>query len=1054
MHRRWTVALLLFGSGACALVYQTAWLREFRLVFGASTGATSAVLAIFMGGLGFGGLLLGPRADRSANPLRFYANLELMIAASAALTPLLVYLARQIYIVTGGSVVMGMTAATLVRLVLAAVVLAIPTLLMGGTLPAAARAVEREGDVSRRELALIYGMNTVGAVAGTLLSTFVLLELFGTRRTLWVAALLNVLIAIAARTISRRVPDIVDQRVETESETPLPDAKAPPASFVLVAAAVVGFAFLLMELVWYRMLAPLLGGSTFTFGLILAMALLGIGLGGAAYSWMERGRVTLAHLAVTCGLEALLIAIPLVLGDRIAILALLLRPLSAGGFEALVLGWAAVTSIVVLPPALVAGFQFPLLIALLGEGRRDVGRHVGLAYLWNTMGAIAGSLVGGFGILPLMSAPGAWRLSAAILIALGATALLLWMREARRTVLRYAAVVLVLAPLPLLFAPGPSAAWRHSGIGAGRAARFEPTRNGLMDWVHRYRRATRWQTDGVESSVALTANDGLSFIINGKNDGNARHDAGTQVMSGLLGALLHGSVKRVLVVGMGTGSTSGWLGDLPEVEEVHTVELERAVLHVAEECGPVNQNAMSNPRVRVTIADAREVLLTIPRQYDLIFSEPSNPYRAGVASLFTRDFYRAAAKRLGPNGAFVQWMQAYEVDGPTVQTVIGTLATVFPSVELWQTKSGDLLLIASSKPPIRDVAVLRRRVASEPYRSALFHAWRVSDLEGVLARFIAGQELARAAVESDQFVVNTDDVNVVEFGFARSVGSTTQFDLESLREWARANGAHQPPLAGGAVDWARVEDRRLTMMTNDGAVPLLPRNASPEIRRRHAAQVAYLQGDLPRVVEEWGRQPRPPSDPVEMFVVAEALADRGDAAALPLIDAVRRGQNCEADAILARLQMRQGNLSGAAESLEKAFLQYRRDPWPHPRVMDRALETAAMVVNNDLTGALAARLYEAMKEPFAVFTLEDERRIRLVDIAVRRPPERCNSSTIAALHALEPHVPWRREFLITRRDCYARAGDALLGRAQRDLNAFADNEPLRTMALRPRAASR
>src|SRR5688572_4521409 len=186
---RRVVPFLLFGSGACALVYQTAWLRELRLVFGASTAATSAVLAIFMAGLGFGGLLLGRRADRSSNPLRFYGNLEILISLSAAVTPLLVLFIRWLYILTGGSAVTGLTLATIIRLILAALVLAVPTVLMGGTLPAAARAVEREGDVSRRELALIYGTNTIGAVTGTALATFLMLEYFGTRTTLLIAAL-------------------------------------------------------------------------------------------------------------------------------------------------------------------------------------------------------------------------------------------------------------------------------------------------------------------------------------------------------------------------------------------------------------------------------------------------------------------------------------------------------------------------------------------------------------------------------------------------------------------------------------------------------------------------------------------------------------------------------------------------------------------------------------------------------------------------------------------------------------------------------------------------
>src|SRR5262249_54668603 len=178
-------------------------------------------------------------------------------------------------------------------------------------------------------------------------------------------------------------------------------ASAAPPAFVLTAAAVSGFAFLLMELVWYRMLAPLLGGSSFTFGLILAVALLGVGLGGALYAFRPVDRpATLAGFALTCALEAVLVAVPFALGDRVAFLAILLRPLSALGFYGLVLGWAGVATVVVLPAALVAGVQFPMLIALLGRGGAQVGRHVGQAYARDPVGAVAGPLAGGGGRPP------------------------------------------------------------------------------------------------------------------------------------------------------------------------------------------------------------------------------------------------------------------------------------------------------------------------------------------------------------------------------------------------------------------------------------------------------------------------------------------------------------------------------------------------------------------------------------------------------------------------------------------------------------------------------
>jgi predicted membrane-bound spermidine synthase len=197
------VAPLLFGSGLCALVYQIAWLREFRLVFGASTSASAAVLAIFIGGLGVGGLLLGRRSDRHPRPLELYAQLETIVALSAAVTPGLLWLVREAYILAGGTPTLGIGFGSIVRLVLAALVLSVPTLAMGGTLPAAARAVATDDDAGRRSVGLLYGVNTLGAVTGSFLANFFMLEIFGTRKTLWLACLFNLVVAMVARHVAR-----------------------------------------------------------------------------------------------------------------------------------------------------------------------------------------------------------------------------------------------------------------------------------------------------------------------------------------------------------------------------------------------------------------------------------------------------------------------------------------------------------------------------------------------------------------------------------------------------------------------------------------------------------------------------------------------------------------------------------------------------------------------------------------------------------------------------------------------------------------------------------
>ena len=553
------VALLLFGSGFCALIYQTTWLREFRLVFGASTAASAAVLGVFMAGLGFGGIILGRRSETKARPLAFYARLEALIAISAALSPLLIWAARHLYIALGGTQAMGMTIGTIVRLILAALIMGAPTFLMGGTLPAAARAVVTRDDVSRRSIGILYGVNTLGAVTGTVLGTFYLFENFGNHLTLWWAAAVNGLVALAAFHLSKSIPDLKPD-LETPGDLDREDSGATTNPiFVFCAASLVGFAFFLMEIVWYRMLGPLLGGSTFSFGLILAVALLGIGLGGVAYAFFDLKRsASLRLFALTCAAEAFFIAVPYALGDRIAIVTMLLRPLGTLGFHGHIIAWASLCFIVVFPAAFVSGLQFPLLIALLGKGRTRVGSQTGAAYAWNTIGALIGSLAGGFGFIPMFSAPGVWKLVVASFRACGRRRVFAF--ERTKTMERTAVPLLTAAlALVMLMATGPTGFWRHGQVGVGRPETLScfQKRHARSGSQHSapHHVGNRWHRKQCRASNA----ESLSFIVNGKSDGNARIDAGTQIMCGLIGAALHPNPEKAMVIGLGTGSTAGWL---------------------------------------------------------------------------------------------------------------------------------------------------------------------------------------------------------------------------------------------------------------------------------------------------------------------------------------------------------------------------------------------------------------------------------------------------------------------------------------------------------------
>lgn len=1032
-----TVALgtLLFGSGLCALIYQAVWLRQFRLIFGASTLASAAVLAMFMAGLGIGALKLGRKVDQSRNPLAFYGLLEVGVAVSAAASPLLLWLVRTGYLAMGGSFALGPFFATIVRLLLTAIVLAVPTVLMGGTLPAVARALERNSDSGRAGVSLLYAANALGAVAGVAISTFYLLEKFGNLKTLIAAALLNAFVGMAAIAYSNRLrrPSGKDRRMgdeidadDTDPEQTAIAAVAPPR-FVYAAAAVTGFAFFLMELVWYRLLTPLLGGTTYTFGLILAVALAGIGSGSWFWSAIRRGRATVGGFAISCAVEAVLLAIPYALGDRLAFLALLSRSLGTIGFGGYVLSWTGITAIVVFPAAFVAGLQFPLLISLLGEGRTDVGRHVGAAYLWNTAGAIAGSIAGGFGLLPLLTAVGAWKAAIVLLCALVVAS---WFVRG----VRVTSIVAAALAIALLFAEGPTAFWRHSPIGAGRANLASPSRNQLLDLQRTRQRTTMWEAEGVESSVSIAHSDGFAFIVNGKSDGHSRFDAGTQVMGGLLPAMLHPNPKTGVVIGLGTGSTAGWMGAVPSMERVDVVEIEPSIRYMAELSAPVNHDVLRNPKVHLVIGDGREFLLARGRTYDLISSEPSNPYRAGIANLFTTEFYRACLSRLNEGGIFAQFLQAYEVDAPTIATVYATITGVFPNVETWQTAGGDLLLVASREPVRHDWNAIARKLQPGVFRDGVRGAWGVTGVPGFYAHYVAGNDTARRLAANARR--NTDDRPTIEYAFARSLGFTGGFDVSELRAAAR-NPLDDVPLAIRNVPQAaQIEPDRFSIGVVHESRIVIDDSTPPEIRNRGIAQLRYLEGGFADAWTIWKGERTPPRTPLEMITFAETLAERGDPDSMQYIGALRAEFPVEADALFARLLWRQGRREEATAILARAFENYRRNPWPLPVVMRRAIRLANEIAQVD-RGALAQRLDLALREPFSVELLRELRRSSLLYVQDQATPAgTCSDALLETLHSYEPYVPWQEVFLLKRANCYEWRRDPLAEKAAQDLRDF------------------
>lgn len=1024
-------------------------MRQFRAIFGVSTQASAAVMAIFLGGLGAGALLLGRRLDQQPNPLRFYGRLELFITLTTLLAMISMILAKKSYLALGGSQQLGGMGAGLLRLGLASLIIGPVTFLMGGTLAAMSKVVTDQHDSHRLRTGLLYGVNALGAFCGGLMAAFWLHERVGVIRSLLLACSLNLLVAGRALFLSRTPlfegSSLAKMR-RPGSASPLlasPNNDAGLATsryFAFIAAASTGFIFLLLELVWYRMLSPLLGGTTYSISLILCTALLGIGLGGCCYPILWRRQVpTLSSFSLCCAAEAVLVGLPFAWGDHLAIWVATQGGSSLG---LMVTVWIIVVMLVVFPASLVAGLQFPMLIALLGRGQHQLGRQVGQATVLNSLGAILGSLAGGFGLMVLLSAPGVWRLSIVCLILLAAFAFFLARRQLQINRMRDGiAMLLLMCAVAIVFAPGPGAPWRHAGIGVGRAGLYHRGPNGEQDWINVNRRHIVWEKDGIESSVAISDLDGYAFLVNGKTDGNSLADAHTQVMSGLVGAALHPNPQQALVVGLGTGSTAGWLAQVPSIERVEVVELEAAVLEVARLTAPVNEAVLNHPKVDTILGDAREYLLTSEMHYDLIISEPSNPYRAGISSLYTRQYYQAVLQRLYPDGIFLQWLQGYSVDETTISRVYSTLLSVFPHVETWLTGKRDMILLARLDAPAYDPVALGQRLASEPYARGMQAAWRVEGLEGFLSRFYANQDYSRQMARFDATQLNTDDCPFIEFAMARSL-SLGLFD-PCLAWQTMPISLRRPVMAEGAVDWDLVDLFKITLTPNGMPMhrawfsEVTVKSAS--FHRMEALMLYYAlirtDADYPAKLQTaydtWSLQDGPPVIRDEWLLLGEWAAYFDHETELrAAVKEVRKSSVAEAEILLAMFYASK-DPHQAGEHLLTAFREHQADPWPRRSMMVAALMLTPWVAANDSTAALL--LFNSLCEPFAVESLKIN---RLTVLALLADAPGFQGDCRKAFAPSEPHVPWQKSYLRARAQCYERTDDPKAAKARTEFEEF------------------
>ncbi len=374
------------------------------------------------------------------------------------------------------------------------------------------------------------------------------------------------------------------------------------------------------------------------------------------------------------------------------------------------------------------------------------------------------------------------------------------------------------------------------------------------------------------------------------------------------------------------------------------------------------------------------------------------------------------------------------MDSETVRSVYATLQAVFPSIESWFSRYRDLILVATAAPIAYDAGLLRARLAQEPYRSAISAAWATEGLEGFLSHFVARASFVPALLAAGRAPSNTDDRNVIEFAFARSVGRDTAFDLEEARVLARQRKEDTPVLSGGGADWDLVRRLRVSTITADGvAAPERPDLSGEELHRIRAEK-SYVEGHPEKVLDLWRERPWEPVGSVELAVVSQALAQAGDESAVPYIARLGTTRPVEADVLLGQLRWRQRRFEEAAGLLEKAFTRYREDPWAFLPVVNQSFAIAADVASRDR--GLAERLNAALAQPFSVLLLNEERLQTRYKVATYLDESKLED----AIAALEPNVPWRKGLLTRRARLYEATRNPRAPIARSELESFLKRE--------------
>lgn len=756
-----SLAFLYLGSGFTALVYEVVWSRYLETILGSSTLSTSFIIASFLGGIALGSFFFGKISPSPAGAARIYGILEISIALLALCIPLWMKIIPSWIIPLWGKTLLALSPVI------------ICAGLMGGTFPVLVLTIDNNSLEKQKWTSVFYGFNTLGAAAGTLSAGFFLIFSLGLLKTSCLMAVMNILIGLSALFLSKEF-----SIRQNNPEEPQLDTSDKPCFYRIGAVCLflAGFSTILYEVVWTRLLTMVLSSSTYAFTTILFTFLIGMAIGSLFVSlWLKYSKNTVFWICFFQLFLCMSIAGTVYFQNRIPLLFYQRFKEISHSFTNISLLQFFISSLLLLTPACLIGASFPLLLKYSTESLTRPSR-IGRLYAFNAMGNVLGALAASLVILPFLgiqkSIIAGISIHVCICLLLAFTSRISSWKKITYFVLAAgifaASVLLPKWDLKILTSGLAVYASNYSVLGLDEKT--------LIDTFKRTK--ILFSKDGRTTHVTVRKFGGVkSLLINGKADGSDGHDIQTELLCAHFPLLLHPSPKDVFVIGLGTGITLRAV-EKYNVESIDCVEIEKRVVEASRFFKKANHDSLKDTRLNLVVNDARFYLSQTHKSYDCVISEPSNPWLAGIGSLYTLEMFQLIHSKLRPGGIVCQWIHYYNMSGQDLKTVIRTFQKVFPHATLWaQPHLSDLLLIARKDQPLPESAIETNQFRIKKVRKDLSEL-QVANL-GVLNahQWLNSDELHAYAGQGS---VNTDNHPILEFSAPRFLYQNTM--AANLRE--------------------------------------------------------------------------------------------------------------------------------------------------------------------------------------------------------------------------------------------------------------------------------